>query len=161
LPVVADLARLHGAEVLLVHVVTESPATAVLSDPQDIQLARSLASRLQGNAEGYLTRLRERMIHEVTSVQTLVLRRLEERQSLVDIASQRGADMIVLAAHGSTCNADRPFGSVASYLLAHGRLPIFVVQDVPNGGGIAQSGGNGHAHHVARVPLSTRPPEGD
>jgi nucleotide-binding universal stress UspA family protein len=155
------LARLHGAEVLLVHVVTESPATAVLSDPQDIQLARSLASRLQVNAEGYLARLRERMIHEVTSVQTLVLRRLEERQALVDIASQRGADMIVLAAHGSTCNADRPFGSVASYLLAHGRLPLFVVQDVPNGGGNAQSDGNGHAHHVARVPLSARPPEGD
>jgi len=161
LPVVVDLARLHGAEVLLVHIVTEPASTAVLSDAQDIQLARSLASRIQANAEGYLARLRERMLHEVTAVQTLVVRRGEERQALLDIASQRAADMVVLAAHGSTCNAERAFGSVASYLLAHGHLPLFVVQDVPNGRDTAHGNGNGHAHHVARAPLSARPPEGD
>ena len=159
LPLVAELARHDGAEVLLVHVVTEPTATAVLSDPDDVQLARSLASRMQANAERYLSRIRATLLHEVQVVRVLVLLRAEERQALLDVAVQQGADMLILTAHGSTCNAERAFGSVASYLLAHARLPLFVMQDIPRGdrNGVQAVG----QPHVARIPLGARPAEAD
>jgi nucleotide-binding universal stress UspA family protein len=159
LPLVAELARHEGSQVLLVHVVTDPTPTAVLSDADDVRLAHSLASRMQANAERYLSRVRARLLHEVPLVQTLVLLRAEERQALLDLAAQQGADMLILTAHGSTCNVGRAFGSVASYLLAHAQLPLFVVQDVPRGD--LDSVHASSPRHVARVPLSARPPEGD
>ena len=64
-------------------------------------------------------------------MQTLVVRRGDERQALVDVAAKHAVDMLILTAHGATCNGARVFGSVASYLLTHGRLPILVLQDMP------------------------------
>jgi nucleotide-binding universal stress UspA family protein len=160
LPLVAELARHNGAEVVLVHVVTDPTPTAVLSEADDVRLAHSLASRVQANAERYLSRVRATLLREVPLVQTLVLLRAEERQALLDVAAQEGADMLVLTAHGSTCNVERAFGSVASYLLAHAQLPVFVFQDTPRGD-LDPVHTNGQ-HHVARIPLSARPPpEGD
>jgi nucleotide-binding universal stress UspA family protein len=159
LPLVAELARHDRAEVLLVHVVTDPTPSAVLSDADDVRLAHSLASRMQANAERYLSRVRARLLHEVPLVQTLVVLRAEERQALLDVATQQGADMIILTAHGSTCNVERAFGSVASYLLAHAKVPLFVLQDIPRGD-LDPVHARGQ-QHVARVPLSARPPEAD
>lgn len=132
LPEVAQLARFHGAEVVLMHVVCEPKPTAILCSEQDLSLARSLASRLQVGAERYLTQLRERLFAEVAVVETLVLREADQRRALLDAASQRRADLLVLAAHGATCDAERLFGSVAAYALAHGKLPLLVLQDLPS-----------------------------
>jgi nucleotide-binding universal stress UspA family protein len=131
LPEVAQLARFHGAEVVLVHVVSEPKPTAILSSEEDLALARSLASHLQTGAERYLTQLRERLFAEVAIVETLVLREPDERRALLEAARYSAADLLVLAAHGATCDAERPFGSVAAYALQHGRLPLLVLQDVP------------------------------
>ena len=131
LPLVVDLARVHGAEVLLAHVVTEPTSTAVLSEPHDMQLAIGLASRLYESAERYLALIRDRLASQVRAMETVVVRRPEERQTLLEIAVEHGADMLVLTAHGSTCNAQRRFGSVASFLLAHAPMPVFVLQDMP------------------------------
>ncbi|MEO7112657.1 MAG: universal stress protein [Polyangiaceae bacterium] len=154
LPMVTAMGKLHGAEVLLLHVVTEPRSTAVLSTPQDMQLAQSLALRIQQNAEDYLSRIRVRLLPELDSVKTLVVRRAEERQALIDVAVDRKADMLVLAAHGTTCNADRAFGSVTSFLLSHARLPIFVLQDMPRRAVTKNS-------EPPRLSLSSRPPEVD
>ncbi len=157
-PLAAVMARRDGAEVLLVHVVTEPTPTAVLSDPEDVRLAHSLAARMEANAHRYLSRIRATLLHEVPDVRMLVLLRAEERQALLDVAAQQGVDMLVLTAHGSTCNTERAFGSVASYLLVHAKVPLFVFQDVPLGSpDPAQAPWQ---HHVARVPLA-RPPEAD
>jgi len=155
LPLVAELARPHGSEVLLVHVVTDPTSTAMLSEPEDMRLAQSLASRVHANAEGYLERIRARLVSQGSAVKTFVVRRAEERQALVDVALEQSADILVLTAHGSTCNAERTFGSVASYLLAHAHLPIFVLQDMPREQKEPVPG------QGARVSLSVRPTETD
>lgn len=131
LPAVAQLARHHGAEVVLVHVVAEPKPTAVLSSAEDLELSRSLAAHLQAEAEQYLSRVRKRLVPEVFRVATLVLRRADERRALLEAAEERQADLLVLAAHGTTCDTERAFGSVAAYLLAHGTLPLLVLQDLP------------------------------
>jgi nucleotide-binding universal stress UspA family protein len=131
LPSVADLAHAHGAEVLLVHVVTGPTPSAVLSDPADIQLALALAARMEANAESYLARMRARLLARVSTVRTLVVRRAEDRQALLDVAAELCVDMLALTAHGTGCRVERVFGSVASYLLSHAARPLFVLQDMP------------------------------
>jgi nucleotide-binding universal stress UspA family protein len=131
LPLVADLARAHGAAVVLAHAVTDPTPSGVLSTPEDLALASSLASHFETAAAGYLARIRSRLLSQIPALQTLVVRRAEDRQALLDVAREQEADMLILTAHGSTCNVDRAFGSVAAYVLAHATLPVFVFQDMP------------------------------
>jgi nucleotide-binding universal stress UspA family protein len=130
LPEVARLAAFCDAAAVLVHVVTEPRQTGVLVAEEDLALACSLASRLEAGAERYLSRLREQLFQACSRVESVVLRHTDKRRALLDAASQKQADLLVLAAHGSTCDVERPFGSVSSYALAHGQLPLLVLQDL-------------------------------
>lgn len=131
LPSVLSLAHTFGAEVILVHIVSERAPSAVLSEPGDVEIAQQLATRMERSAEQYLTRIRTRELRSVPSVKLIVRARPDERRAILDIASQSHADLLVLAAHGSTCDLDSAFGSVASYLLARSSVPMLVVQDAP------------------------------
>ncbi len=153
LPIVTQLAQHHAAEIMLVHVVTDPTSSAVLSNGDDMQLAMSLSARKADNAEEYLALMRARLLPQTPAVTTLVVRRCSDRQSLLDLSVEHGVDMVALTAHGSTCNPDRAFGSVATYLLAHAPLPILVLQDMPR----ALRG----AERTAPVSPSTRPPSHD
>lgn len=130
LPTVVGLARLHAAAVLLVHVVKEPSPTGFLAEEDDLKLARTLASRIEGHAEAYLRRIRAQLLSDVATVETLVVRRDDERKALLDIAAKETSDLIVLTAHGTTCDSEIPFGSVAAYLLTHSTLPLLVFQDL-------------------------------
>jgi nucleotide-binding universal stress UspA family protein len=128
LPTVARIANAYGAEMLLVHVVVEPLPTAVLHT-EDLDLARDLAARLEARAKRYLEHLRARL-PPAARVRTLVSRHVDERQSLIEIAGQEQADLMVLSAHGSVCNPTRPFGSVTHHLLSHSTVPLLVLQDL-------------------------------
>jgi nucleotide-binding universal stress UspA family protein len=131
LPQVAQLAEFHRAAVLLVHVVPEPMPTAVLSDEEALELARRLASRLRARAEAYLSQLGERFFG-ASRVETEVLRHPNDRRALLEAANRLHADLLVLAAHGVTCDAETPFGSVTAYSLAHSALSLLVLQVVPS-----------------------------
>jgi nucleotide-binding universal stress UspA family protein len=131
LPTVARIAQAHGAEVLLAHVVLEPQPTAVLRAPEDLEIARQLASRLESQAKRYLDRLRDQLAREIESVRTFVFRHADERQSLLELAQTEQTDLVILSAHGSTCNPARPFGGVTAHLLTHGTVPLLVLQDLP------------------------------
>ncbi len=132
LPTAAGIATAHGAELLLVHVVAEPHPTGVLVESEDVALARELATRLESRAARYLDALRDKMGHEAPSIRTLVSRQADTRQSLVELAERERVDLVVLSAHGSTCNAARPFGSVTDYLVTHSKAPVLVIQDLPD-----------------------------
>jgi nucleotide-binding universal stress UspA family protein len=103
----------------------------MLCGAEDLELARELASRVELHAKEYLAHLRDQLARDVRSVRTLVLRHADERQSLLEISQKEHPDLVVLSAHGSTCNPARTFGSVAVHLLAHSRVPLLVLQDLP------------------------------
>jgi len=131
LPTAARIASAYGAEMLLVHVVQEPLATSVLYAAEDLDLARTLAARLEFGAKRYLERLRDRLAHQVASVRTLVVRHANERQCLLDVSQKERTDLIVLSAHGSACDPVRSFGSVTTHLLTHSMVPLLVLQDLP------------------------------
>jgi nucleotide-binding universal stress UspA family protein len=131
LPAAARIARTQGAEMLLVHVVEDPSPTALLTTAVDLELSRSLAARLQSNAESYLGRLREQLENDGLRARSLVARSANPRQCLLEIAEREESDLIVLSAHGSTCDSARPFGTATSYLLTRSSAPLLVLQDLP------------------------------
>jgi nucleotide-binding universal stress UspA family protein len=131
LPIAARIAKTHGAELVLVHVVAEPQPTGVLRAAEDVELARELATRLEARAQRYLDHLRDRLAREGASVRALVIRRIDGHQVLLELMQTEQVDLVVLSAHGTTCNAARPFGSVTAHLLAHSVVPLLVLQDLP------------------------------
>lgn len=131
LPTTARIASTFGAELLLVHVVQEPIASAVLCTDEDMELARRLAAHLVARAERYLEGIRDRLAHEVPSVRTLVLRHPNERQCLLELSQQERVDLFVVSAHGAGCDPARIFGSVTAHLVTHSVLPVLVLQDLP------------------------------
>jgi nucleotide-binding universal stress UspA family protein len=134
LPTAARIARAHEAEILLAHIVTEPGPTAMLRAGADLDLAHQLAVRIESRAKQYLEGLCERLRREGLSARSVVTRRADERQSLLDVARTEAVDLVVLSAHGSTCNPARSFGSVAAHLLAHSSVSLLVLQDIPEAG---------------------------
>jgi hypothetical protein len=65
------------------------------------------------------------------AVRTIVVRRADERQSLLNVVLAEGVDWVVLSAHGSTCNRAQSSGSVTTHMLAHSSVPLLVLQDLP------------------------------
>ncbi len=131
LPTVVRFAKAQDAEILLAHVIEEPQATAVLRAAEDLELARDLANRLESRAQQYLEQLRDQLTKEGASVRALVVRHAYGHQVLLDLAQQEQVDLVVLSAHGVTCNAAQPFGSVTANMLAHSVVPILVLQDLP------------------------------
>jgi len=63
-------------------------------------------------------------------IKTCVVRHADIRAALLDTARTEKIDMIVLSAHGATCNMEHSFGSVTAHALAYAALPVLVVQDL-------------------------------
>lgn len=158
LPTAVRIAEAFGAELLLVHVVQEPMPTLVLHAPQDIALARELASHLELAGTRYLRRLRDRLVKQNMAVQTLVVRHVNERQALLEVSRNENADLIVLSAHGSACDPVHSFGSVTTDLLIHSDLPTLVLQDLPDD----EWRSGAHLPHISAPPLrASYPPEGE
>jgi len=131
LPAAARISSAYSAELLLVHVVQEPVASSVLRTGEELELAMELAARLEASAKRYLDGIRDRLLHEVPAVRTLVVRHANERQCLLDVAQHEHAELIVLSAHGLACDPARSFGSVTAHLLTHSLVPLLVLQDLP------------------------------
>ena len=131
LPSVVRIAKTYGSSVALVHAVIEPVATGVLAAGEDLEHARGLARRLEVSAERYLSQVGAHLSREIPSVRTLVLRSRDERQALIELSERENADLIVLSAHGATCNVGRPLGTVAGYMVMLARPALLVLQDLP------------------------------
>ncbi|MGO8999844.1 MAG: universal stress protein [Polyangiaceae bacterium] len=156
LPTAVRIASANDAELLLVFVVREPAPTAVLRAPEDLELARQLATRLEVGGKRYLEGLRDQLAKEGASVRTLVLRSLDEKQALLELSQKERSDLVVLSAHGSTCNPALSFGSVAVHLLTHSAVSLLVLQDLRDSELIA-----GQENDRRAPPLrASYPPEG-
>jgi nucleotide-binding universal stress UspA family protein len=130
LPTAVRIAGANDAELLLVVVVSEPVPTAVLRAPEDLEVARDLATRLEASGQAYLEGLREQLVREGATVRTLVLRSSNERQCLVELSTSERSDLVILSAHGSTCNPALTCGSVTAHLSTHSVVPLLVLQDL-------------------------------
>jgi nucleotide-binding universal stress UspA family protein len=152
LPIALRLARADGAEVVLVHVVSDPVRTELLSTREDLALAERLADRLANRAESYLRRVQSRLVTGSVRSRTMVRRAVDHREGLVALAAAEQADLIVVSAHGAVCNPKRRFGSVTTYVMGHSTAPVLVIQDLPRR--------EGRAPHAPPSRLPTRSRDG-
>jgi nucleotide-binding universal stress UspA family protein len=130
LPTAVRLAKSQAAELLLVHVVQEPHAAAMLEAAGSREQARELASSLEAGAERYLERIKERLERDGVVATARVVRHANERQCLLEVAQSVRADLVLLSAHGSSCDAGRTFGGVTGQLLSYSAIPVLVLQDL-------------------------------
>jgi nucleotide-binding universal stress UspA family protein len=129
LPLVGALAALHGARILLAHVVRkpELPRRAPPSR-EDQELADALTERNRLEASQYLEDLRARL-----SLPAEVRLLVEEHVAgtLQQLAVDEKVDLVLLSAHGYSGGTRWPYGSLPSSFIMYGNKPLLIVQDLP------------------------------
>ncbi|MBX3011461.1 MAG: universal stress protein [Caldilineaceae bacterium] len=128
LPIATNLAEWHGAELVLVHVVTRPtmiqrmPLTA-----EESALAEQLFERNQSQAHKYLEQLRQRLapapqIHVITGENI--------SSALHKFITQHEGDLLIMSAHGQSAQRQWPYGSLVSSLIDQGTTSLLVLQDM-------------------------------
>lgn len=129
LPVACRLARRHGAEMQLVHVVEQPklPRRVPLSDEENALTTR-LIELNKSDAEQYFKTLKNRSLAERVKTNIFVNDQIED--SLHALVDADATDLVVMAAHGLSSGTNKPFGSTVVSFLAYGTAPLLVVQDL-------------------------------
>ncbi len=129
LPLAMRIARKHGAELILAHVVPEPEI--VETGPHDREahdLMEHMLRYNEQNARAYLGRLQARFNSNSLPVRTLLESDGDPRERLVALSSRQQADLIVMSAHGRTGMTGTSCGSIARHLAAHARVPLLMVR---------------------------------
>ena len=135
LPAATELARAHGAELILAHVVTEPEMPRRLrASSEDQDLIARITERNHGEAKLYLQEIQQRLAASTDRVEVQIVVSPRRIQALRNLARQQQVDLIVLSAHGSTGDAKERYGSVASKFLHDGGEPVIILQDLAASG---------------------------
>ncbi len=129
LPFAVRIARKHGAELVLAHIVPRPEIVeASLGDREANALIAKLRQFNEQNARAYLSRLQSRLSSGDLSIKVIVNSDGDARDSLLQIAEQQDADLFVLSGRGKGAMNDICCGSVARHLAAHSRLPLLLIR---------------------------------
>lgn len=123
------LGSAFGAEVVLLHVLDLSVA-ALAGFPSSLAMvpaAGELLERIRGETEQEMAKLAARL----PGVRPLI-RDGTPRTVILEVASELGADLIVMGTHGRTGLTHVFFGSVAEHVVRHSRIPVLTVRQRPD-----------------------------
>lgn len=129
LPVAMTLAKFYEAEHHLVHVASrpEIIHRTPLST-KEVAMVDQITERNLFEATRYLNRLQSRLGEQV---QTHVVASENAVTKLHELAEQNNADLVLLSAHGYSCEKKWPYGSVVASFLSYGVAPLLIIQDLP------------------------------
>jgi len=124
------LAKAADAELLLVRVVpTPEMIQARPLETEDETLRENLIERNEQAARSYLDRTRSNLSAMGLRARAIVIRGGDVRDTLCALVDREAADLAVMSArgHGHQHVRDVPYGTVASYLMAHCSVPMLVL----------------------------------
>lgn len=133
LAIAHQIAAASGAEIILVHTVrdTHSPPRCHVAS-EDARLEEELAERWERNARAYLARIQCELKMSHKSVRSIVAQGRDAPKVIMDVAEKERADLVVMTAHGMTCNIQKSHGSVAEHLINYCNCPVLLVHDLIN-----------------------------
>ena len=134
LPVASRIARAHGAEIVLVHVVPRATLVHNHLGQQASKLSAQLCEENERIAREYLDDVRRKLCNSGLRVRAIITTDGDPRGVLRQVAAQQRIDLVVVSSHGQTGLADVPLGSVAEYLAAHSPAPLLIVRPTFNHG---------------------------
>ena len=128
LPIASTLAIAHGAELWLVH--AQGQPNVIQSHtltPEETAVIEQLKERNQRRAQHYLTQTAEQMqarasIHNLSGSSPADL--------LLEFVDANEVDLVVMSAHGYSCETIRPYGSIVSSFISYGSTPLLILQDL-------------------------------
>jgi nucleotide-binding universal stress UspA family protein len=128
LPLVTTLARFHGCQLLLAHLVCrpEIPRRVPLT-LDEIELVNELTERNRLVASSYLEKIRSQLS---VDVETRLLVSDDITATLHDLVEEEDVAVVVLGAHGYSGRTKWPYGSVALSFIIYGTTPLLIVQDL-------------------------------
>ena len=131
LPLATALARAHGAELVLAHVVPEPEIPRRLpAAAEDLTAASQVTELNRREAGRYLGELRERLSGSGLHVSTRLVVSARRAQAIRTLAEETDVDLVVVCAHGQTADARDRYGNVAARLLERTARPLLVFQDL-------------------------------
>lgn len=127
LPLAEALARQHGAELILVHVVT--PPEMIHRMPlsaDDVALLTRIVDRNRMEATHYLEQIHAQL---APLASTRILNSDNVERALLQLAESESVDLIILAAHGSSGYNGRVYGHLVTSLINDSSVPLYIHQD--------------------------------
>jgi nucleotide-binding universal stress UspA family protein len=129
LPMAGALAERHGAELILVHVVTKPELIQRMPlTEEEVELVDKVVARNQRQAIDYFDQLGSRL---PVSPETRVLIQEDVAGALHHFVNDNMIDLIVLSAHGHTGDQQWAFGSLVTSFLTYGTTSMLIMQDMP------------------------------
>lgn len=128
LPHVCALAACSEASVLLLRVPADPVYDYLTPDPQ---LANELRHDVETGAQVYLDEVATRLSELGLSVTTKVAWGGPIHETILDIARERGVDLIAMSTHGRSGIARMVIGSVADQVVRHSPVPVLLVRPDP------------------------------
>jgi nucleotide-binding universal stress UspA family protein len=115
-----------GAELVVLHVLDLSLAGLAGLSTQVAMMPAvdELVERVRAEAAEEMARLQARFPQART-----VLREGSTRPTILQVAEELGADLIVMGTHGRTGLARVLLGSVAEYVVRHSRIPVLTIRE--------------------------------
>ena len=129
LPFAVRIARKHGAELLLIHVIPK-PELMVsgLHDAEANEFTKKLEQFNEQNARAYLDRLQRRLASGGIGVRAIMDNEGDVRERMLVIAEHQRADLIVMSARGKGAIHDMSCGNVARHAAAHTKIPLLLIR---------------------------------
>jgi nucleotide-binding universal stress UspA family protein len=128
LPLATTIARSHGSELMLVHVMREVKIPYLGAPrPEDDELVQQVMNRAKAEASNYLDRLKPRVD---ARAQTYLLVGDSAACALHELIEQKDASLVILSAHGYSGTTKWPYGSMVINLIGYGTTPLLIVQDL-------------------------------
>jgi nucleotide-binding universal stress UspA family protein len=124
-----DEAKLHGAQLLLLHVIDlpphMQPDTAII--PSETGAPLSLKDYAVSSAEAHLQDLADRLAQDLVTV-TPSIRIGNPADEITRFADENNVDLIVMGTHGRTGIRALMAGSVAERVVRNATIPVLTVR---------------------------------
>jgi nucleotide-binding universal stress UspA family protein len=131
LPFAMNLAQSHQSNVIFGTVIQRPQAIQrfPLSE-EDSAWVQQFTERNQQEASRYLEQLATQFSLKGLSAEANILISDNALGSIHDMVEESGSDLVMIAAHGYSGERRWPYGSIASGLIAYGRTPLMILQDL-------------------------------
>jgi nucleotide-binding universal stress UspA family protein len=133
IPIITQLAQFHKSQIHLVQIL-QTPEMARQMPPtrEDIDLSNRVVARNREEAGRYLEQVKSRSYLEGIAVQTHLIISENAAVALHKLAEQEQIELLALSAHGYSGNHEWPYGSMVNNFILYGKVPLLIVQDLPN-----------------------------
>jgi nucleotide-binding universal stress UspA family protein len=97
---------------------------------EDFASINSFTERSQNEASHYLEQLATQLSLKGLSADANIAVSENALGAVHDMVEESNADLVMIAAHGYSGDRRWPYGSVAASLIAYGRTPLMIMQDL-------------------------------